>query len=443
MGHRHQGGDLERTLGFTEAFTIGAGTMIGAGIFLFPGLAGGRAGMAASVSFSVGAIIAILVALCVSELATAIPKSGGTYYFVNEGVGRAAGAIVGLSLWMGLIFASAFYLVGFGIYLDEIVMRLGLGVEIHPPAVGIVSALGLTIVNVIGTEKAGELEDYLVFVLLAVMFVVLGYGLVDITGVVGTSHRPDEFAPAGAMPIFTTAALVFTSYLGFAGIANLAGEIREPDRNLPRSMIGSVVLVGILYVATIVVATSVFSTEQLSKFGETATVELGLELFGPTGALVVLGAGLLATASSANASLMGASRSVYALSDDHVLPDALSRVNESFGTPHISVLATGIPIAVVIGFGYLELLAEVASVLHLVLYGMMCVAVFLLRRRDPDWYEPGFELPGYPLVPVLGAASSFGLIAFMQFKSQLVAAALLVAAGVWYVVHRNWRRFHE
>ncbi len=118
MGHRHQGDDLERTLGFTEAFTIGAGTMIGAGIFLFPGLAGGRAGMAAGVSFAIGAVIAILIALCVSELATAIPKSGGTYYFVNEGVGRAAGAMVGLSLWLGLIFASAFYLVGFGIYLD-------------------------------------------------------------------------------------------------------------------------------------------------------------------------------------------------------------------------------------------------------------------------------------------------------------------------------------
>jgi amino acid transporter len=443
MGDRHQEDDLERTLGFTEAFTIGAGTMIGAGIFLFPGLAGGRAGMAASLSFAIGAVIAVLVALCVSELATAIPRSGGTYYFVNEGVGRAAGAIVGLSLWLGLIFASAFYLVGFGIYLEEIVARLGFEIAIHPPAVGIVSALGLTLVNVLGTEKAGELEDYLVFVLLAIMLVVLGYGLIDITGTVGAPRRPDEFAPSGVFPIFTTAALVFTSYLGFAGIANLAGEIREPDRNLPRSMIGSVVLVGILYVVTIVVATSVFGSERLAELGETATVELGLELLGPVGALVVLGAGFLATASSANASLMAASRSVYALSDDKVLPDALSRVNESFGTPHISILATGIPIAVAIGLGYLELLAEVASVLHLVLYGMMCAAVFLLRRRNPDWYEPGFELPGHPFVPLLGAAASFSLILFMQLNSKLVAAALLAVASVWYVVHRNWRRFHE
>lgn len=438
MAHRHQKGGLERTLGFLEAFTIGAGTMIGAGIFIFPGIAAGRAGAAATVSFGLGAVIAVLVALCVSELATAIPRSGATYYFVVEGVGEAVGAMVGIALWIGLVFASSFYLFGFGVYLQEAFRQFGFGVDVHPTGVGIAAALVLTLVNVVGTEKAGELEDYLVFALLALLAVFLGYGISEALGIVGEPRVRREFAPHGVWPIFTTAALVFTAYLGFAGIANLAGEIQEPDKNLPRSMIGSVVLVGTLYVLTIFAATSVFDSARLAELGETALPRVGTEYFGGVGTAVVLVAGLLATASSANASLLGASRSVFALADDGIFPRAARRVNESFGTPHVSILATGLPIAVIIGFGHLKLLAEVASVLHLVLYGMICVAVYSLRERNPEWYDPGFELPGHPVVPVVGAAASFGLIFFMQWTSQLLGAALLVVAGIWYWTEHRW-----
>ncbi len=438
MAHRHQKGGLERTLGFLEAFTIGAGTMIGAGIFIFPGIAAGRAGVAATVSFGLCAVIALLVALCVSELATAIPRSGATYYFVVEGVGEGVGAMVGIALWIGLIFASSFYLFGFGVYFQEAFQQFGVGVEIHPTGVGIAAALGLTLVNVVGTEKAGELEDYLVFTLLGLLTIFLGYGFSETLGIVGKPRVADAFAPHGVWPVFTTAALVFTAYLGFAGIANLAGEIRKPDKNLPRSMVGSVLLVATLYVLTIFVTTAVFDSTRLAELGETALTKVGAEFFGPVGAFVVLIAGLLATASSANASLLGASRSVFALADDGIFPKAASRVNESFGTPHVSILATGLPTAVVIGVGHLELLAEVASVLHLVLYGMMCVAVYSLRERSPEWYDPGFELPGHPVVPLIGAVASFGLIAFMQWTSQLVAGALLVVAALWYWIEHHW-----
>ncbi|MFB6263007.1 MAG: APC family permease, partial [Bradymonadaceae bacterium] len=148
-------GELERTLDFREAFTIGVGTMIGAGIFIFPGLAAGEAGLAAMLSFGIGAIIAMIVALCVSELATAIPRSGGTYYFVAEGLGGLAGAMVGIAIWWGLVFASAFYLFGFGMYLNEIARELGLPYSLNAKGVGVTTALVLTLVNVLGTEKSG------------------------------------------------------------------------------------------------------------------------------------------------------------------------------------------------------------------------------------------------------------------------------------------------
>ena len=108
--------ELERTLGLTGGLAIGIGTMIGAGIFVFPGLAAGQAGPAAAGSFAIGMVVALLLALPTSELATAMPKNGGGYYFISRGLGALAGTVVGLSLWFGLVFATAFYLVGFGYY---------------------------------------------------------------------------------------------------------------------------------------------------------------------------------------------------------------------------------------------------------------------------------------------------------------------------------------
>ncbi|MFB6263006.1 MAG: APC family permease, partial [Bradymonadaceae bacterium] len=274
-----------------------------------------------------------------------------------------------------------------------------------------------------------------VFVLLTLLGAFLGYGSLDALGVFGRTRVPETFAPHGALPVFTTAALVFTSYLGFAGIANMSGEIKDPGRNLPRSMIGSVLLVGVLYVLTIFVSNSAFGAERLGTLGETALVEVGREYFGLVGAVGVLAGGLLATLSSANASIMGSSRSVFALASDGLLPDRVSDVNESFGTPHVSILATGLPVAVIVALGGLEVLAEVASFLHLVLYGLMCVSAWHLRREAPDWYEPSFHTPGHPWLPITGAVACFGLIVFMEPLSQILGAAIMAAAALWYLAY--------
>jgi amino acid transporter len=438
MGSPQEKGQLERTLGFGEAFTIGVGTMIGAGIFIFPGIAAGEAGLAASVSFGLGAIVAMMVALSVAELATAIPKSGGTYYFVAEGMGPAFGAVVGLGLWWGLVFASAFYLVGFGLYIDKIAAELGLGWSVSSQTIGVTSALLLTLVNILGTEKSGDLQNIIVGSLLTILAIFVGYGLLDAFGVFGRTTVPEEFAPFGVLPIFTTASLVFTSYLGFAGIANVAGEIKEPHKNLPRALIGSVALVGTLYIVTILISTSAFGSGRLAELGETALVEVGRTYLGRVGAVAILFGGLLATVSSANASLMGSSRSVYALSDDGILPGWVSEINESFGTPHSAIISAGIPIAAIILFGRVEVLAEVASFLHLVLYGLMCLSAWKLRRDAPDWYNPSFIAPGHPVVPLAGGAASFGLILFMKPASQVIGAGVLLAGWGWYELNRRW-----
>jgi amino acid transporter len=429
-----EGTELERTIGLSGGLAIGVGTMIGAGIFVFPGIAAGQAGPAAAGSFAIGAVIALLVALPTSELATAMPKSGGGYYFISRGMGALFGAVVGLSLWAGLVFASAFYLVGFGHYANAVLAEAGVPLGGFSPVVPLALVFGafFTVLNMTGTENAAKLQNGVVAILLAIIVVFLSFGILSSLGFVGEPSTPETFLPYGTFPVVTTAALVFTSYLGFAQVATVAGEIKDPGRNLPLAMVGSVVIVGVLYVVTIFVATSAFGSERLATLGETAMVEVARSFIGPTGAIAILIGGLLATVSSANASILSTSRAIYATSRDALLPRYASRVNLKYGTPHVALGMAGGPILLLILTGEVEVLAEVASFLHLIMYGLMCVALVMLRRNEPEWYDPDFRVPGYPVVPILGAIASFGLIAFMQPTSQIIGAVIMVVSAGWY-----------
>ncbi len=435
------GNELERTIGLPGGLTIGIGTMIGAGIFVFPGLAAGQAGPAASASFAIGAVVALLVALPTAELATAMPKSGGGYYFISRGMGALFGAIVGISLWLGLVFATAFYLVGFGEYALAVLVEIGLP---QPPdfgpvrvvaVLGIVFGILLTALSVAGTENTTALQNVIVSLLLGILAVFLTVGVVDALGLLGGESTPETYAPFGIAPILSTAALVFTSYLGFAQIATVAGEMKEPGRNLPLAMVGSVVIVGILYVVTIFVATSAFGSEQLGQFGETAIVEVARSYLGLPGAVAILFAGLFATVSSANASILSASRALYAVSRDALVPQEVSRVNLRYGTPHLALALVGGPTVLLVATGQTELLAEVASFLHLIMYGLICVTLIMLRYDSPEWYQPTFTVPGYPVVPFVGAIASFGMIAFMQPTSQVLGVFVMIGAATWYFLY--------
>jgi len=425
--------ELERTLSLGGGLAIGIGTMIGAGIFVFPGLAAGEAGPAAAGSFAIGAVVALLVALPASELATAMPKSGGGYYFISRGLGALPGAVVGLSLWFGLVFATAFYLVGFGFYAVDTLAEVGVtvGSDLVVP-IALVFGVGFTVLNVTGTENAAKLQNGVVALLLSILVVFLTYGGIDALGLVGEPSAPEEFAPFGTVPILTTAALVFTSYLGFAQVATVAGEMKQPGRNLPLAMVGSVLIVGVLYVATVFVATSAFGSGTLASLGETAMVEVGRHYLGTGGAVAIVFGGLLATMSSANASILSTSRAIYAVSRDALLPRYASRINLRYGTPHVALGLAGGPVLVLVATGEVEVLAEVASFLHLVMYGLLCVALVALRRDEPEWYDPDFRVPGYPFVPVLGALASFALVGFMQPLSQVIGVVIMLASAGWY-----------
>ncbi len=425
--------ELERTIGLVGGLAIGIGTMIGAGIFVFPGLAAEEAGPAAAASFALGAVVALLVALPTSELATAMPRSGGGYYFISRALGTPVGAIVGIGLWFGLVFATAFYLVGLGHYAAQTLAEVGIDLGVDPViALGLLFGAVLTAVSLTGTENTATLQNLIVGLLLVMLAGFLSFGGANALGFVGSASPPERFAPFGYGPILSTAALVFTSYLGFAQVATVAGEIKRPSRNLPLAMVGSVIIVGGLYVITIFVATSILGSGRLGEVGETAMVEVARELLGPAGAILILIAGLLATISSANASILSASRAIFALSRDALLPRKAATINLRFGTPHVALGLAGGPILMLTATGRVELLAEVASFLHLVMYGLLCIALIALRRNPPAWYEPSYRTPGYPILPLLGGVASFALIAFMDPLSIIVGLVVTVVALGWY-----------
>ena len=206
----HEDTELERTIGLVGGLSIGVGTMIGAGIFVFPGIAAGEAGPAAALSFAIGGVVALLVALPASELATAMPRSGGGYYFISRGLGSVYGAIVGISLWLGLVFASAFYLVGFGEYAGAALAEVGISLP-GSASIGLGVAFGiiLTVLSATGTENAAKLQNLIVGFLLLILSIFLTYGSLDAVGVFGAESTPETFAPEGQLAILTTAALVF------------------------------------------------------------------------------------------------------------------------------------------------------------------------------------------------------------------------------------------
>ncbi len=431
--------ELAKDLGPLAALTIGVGTMIGAGIFVLPGPAVADAGPLAAVAFVLGGGIALLTALSASELGTAMPKSGGAYYYVNHALGPLFGSVAGWSNWMGLAFASAFYMTGFGQYVRLFlpVPSLELGV-LTISSVKLIALAGgalFIFVNYIGAKETGRLQNVIVITL---VFILAGFTLVGALNADISKLRPIIPPDKGIAPLLPVTGLIFVSFLGFVQITSVAEEIKDPGRNLPRAVIGSVLIVTTVYALTLVTVLAAVDNSLVAG-NETAVVDVARTLIGPLGAAALLFGGLLATASSANASILASSRINFAMGRDKIVTDSLNQIHPRFGTPYRSIALTGLLILVFILAGDVETLATAGSVLHLIIYGMLNVALIVMREASPADYEPDYKVPLYPVVPILGSLTSFALIAFIEPLVILLSLAFVVFAALWYLFYARTR----
>ncbi|SEL80148.1 Amino acid transporter [Haloferax larsenii] len=436
------GGELERTLGFVEAMTLGGGTMIGAGIFILPGIAAETAGPASSISYAIAGFVALLAALSLSELATGMPIAGGSYHYVNRALGGLFGAVVGWGMWTGLMFASAFYMIGFGQYLVEPIPFLDGRVFIV--ALGLVGLVLLLGVNYYGTEESSAFQNVTIGAETAIIlvFVAVGVFFIDPTNL-------EPFAPFGSEGVVATTGIVFISFLGFEIIATVAGEIKNPSRIIPLSMILSVVLVTILYVLVMLVSTGVIPFESLGD-SPIPVSDVAVIYLGPVGVVAIVFAAIIAAISSSNSSILAASRVIYAMGRDGVVTDWFNVSHPRFYTPHRAIAATGGVTALLILVGLevetiIALLAEAASFSFLVAYSLVHISLVVFRRADPDGYDPSFTLPRplYPAVPVLGVVLSLVVVSQMATVVVVIGSGIVAFGLVWYATYTRGRVVNE
>lgn len=425
--------ELAKELGLFSALAIGAGTMIGAGIFVLPATAVGVAGPAASLAFVVAGLIALLTAFSISELGTAMPKAGGGYYYINDALGPLFGSIAGWGNWLGLAFATAFYMLGFGdyaaIYLPLPDLLFLDGAQIA----ALIAAVLFIGVNYYGAKETGRTQILIVAILIVILvvFTVVGIRNVDVNNL--QPFFPED--NRGAVSILPAAGLIFVTYLGFAEINTVAEEMKNPGRNLPIAVIGSLVFVIFLYALVMTVVVGIDGPATVEGFDEQAVARLGELIMGGTGLALLTFGGLLATASSANASILASSRINFAMGRDKIITDWINQIHPRFFTPYRSIAITGVLILVFIVWGSVENLAKAGSILHLIVYGLLNLALIVYRETDYPGYEPAFRVPFYPFVPALGAILSFALIFAMAPIEIIMSALFVVFGGIWYVVY--------
>jgi APA family basic amino acid/polyamine antiporter len=427
--------DLERELGLYPTMMISMGAMIGSGIFVLPAIGYAKAGPAVILAYVISAIVVLPAALSKSEMATAMPQSGGTYIYIDRALGPYFGMIAGLGSWFSLTFKSAFALVGLGSYL-LLIAPLPSGV-IVPVAL----FLGLIVIalNIVGTELSGKIQSVIVSIVLVGL---LAYSVN--AGFAGNFSNLEPFATKGSFGVITAAAFVFVSFAGVTKIASIAEEVKNPGKNLPKAMIGSMAIMTVIYVLVVTAIVLIADAKTLKSGGPTGPsltpMADGAEaLFGGFGVIIVSLIAIVALTSMANAGVLSTSRFPLAMSRDSLLPPVLSEISPRYDTPRNSILLTGAVLLTLIAFVPVIELAKLASAFKILVFSISNIALIAFRKSDSDDYDPDFKAPGYPYVQIFGVVAGLVLISQMGNTAIIGAVAIIVFSSLAYFLYGRSR----
>ena len=410
---------LGRSLGFFETFAIGTGTMIGAGIFILPAIALSEAGPACIISFLIGGLISTATAISVAELATGMPKAGGSYFFISRAMGASFGAIIGLGAWLALVFKGSFALVGLADYFFVFY-------PIPVLIISIVAGLTLILINYRGARSSGSLQNIIVLFLLIILtiFIIQGSFMLD-------TAKFSPFMPFGYTSIFATTGLIFISYLGITQLAAISEEVKDPAKNLPRALIASVVTVTLIYTAVMIVISGTLTFEQ-SINTHTPLVDVAVMLDGTLGKIMIVLAGLFATISTANAAILSSSRFPFAMARDRLIPEWFVKIHNKHETPHRAIVVSGMIMILLLLIFNVEQLAKLGSVFNILIYVLINISVIILRKRSLKGYKPAFTDPFYPYTQIIGIVGSLALLPLMGFLPVLFTIFVVFVGATWY-----------
>jgi len=414
--------ELRRELGLLDVFCVATGAMISSGLFVLPGLAHAKAGPAVFLSYLIAAILAIPAMFSKAELVTAMPRAGGDYFYATRSMGDAAGTVVGFVSWFALSFKSAFALVGMGAY-----AALVMDIPINMIAAAL--CVVFTLVNLAGIRRAGRFQVLLVLGLLALLSVYFFGGLPHVNPMKMTPFMPNGFGS-----VLATAGFVFVSYGGLTKVASIAEEVKDPGKTIPRAMFLSLSVVALLYALVVLVTAGVLDAEELDH--ALTPISDGARVFmGGAGEVLLAVAALLAFISTANAGIMSASRYPIAMSRDGIAPPFFQKVNARFGTPHFSILSTGVFMLVVVLALKLDLLVKVASTLVMMLFVIANLSVLIMRESRIQNYQPTFRSPLYPWMQLAGIVAGVALVINMGILPVFAAALFVSGALIWYLLY--------
>lgn len=401
---------IKKRFSFLDLLLSAIGSTIGAGVFILLPIGINMAGLGVILSLILAAAITIIVAFNYGELAAALPFEGGGYSWVAEAFGKQSSSfIIGWLVWLGNMGYVALSALGFSIYAG---MLFNI---VNPIPLALVSLLAFVIINIVTMKTSISIEKILTIVILMAFFVLWFY--------LGNSFNPNNFQYAfdhiKFIPIFTTASLLYVLFIGFEAISTVSAEAKK-STDLPKAFIYCIIIVSLVYIITSVMVIGVMSPSGTYK--ET----LLLDISGPLTPFIILAASF-ATLTSMNAGLIAASRNVYALSRDGMMPKLLGKISRDFSTPFVAVVLSGLISGLFIMTNAIEYIASIADFGYLIVISMVCASVIFLRITDPR-VKRLYKVPFYPYTSILGIVLPLILLFFLE-ESAINTGLLWILVG--------------
>ncbi|MET8676897.1 amino acid permease [Streptomyces sp. NPDC004647] len=455
---------LTRSLSALDLTVFGVGVIIGTGIFVLTGaVAKENAGPAVALAFVTAGVVCALAALCYAEFASTVPVAGSAYTFSYASLGELPAWIIGWDLMLEMALGTAVVAVGWSGYVRSLMDNAdwhlpnglqgaaadGFGFDL----LAFLLVLVLTAILVLGMKLSARVTALVVAIKVTVVLLVIIAGaffiegsnyspfIPEATGSIAGSgldapliqlmfgYEPTTF---GVQGIFTAASVVFFAFIGFDIVATAAEETRNPQRDMPRGILGSLLICTVLYVAVSIVVTGMQNYTQLSVDAPLADAfkATGHPIYG---GFISFGAAVGLT-TVCMILLLGQTRVFFAMSRDGLLPRFFSRVHPQFATPYRSTVLLGCVVAVIAGFTSIEELAELVNIGTLFAFVVVALGVIILRRTRPD-LPRAFRTPWVPVLPIASVCASLWLMLNLPAETWVRFGAWMIAGFVIYFVY--------
>lgn len=420
--------------------------MLGSGVFVLPAFAANTMGDGIWLAYILAATVVLPAALSKSELASAMPSSGGSYVYLERTFGPFFGTISGIWLWSSFLLKSAFALIGFQAYLFVLTQSLNLAVE--PTTLGLLFLIVIVVLNILGVSKIKVIQSFIVIIALSSMIVLCIAALLSDKANLSKPISQSAFN-GGFWSVAETAALVFVAYAGVTKIAAIAGEVKSPAKNLPRGMILSLIIAAALYslvgYAIMAVLPDGWWIAADGHIIENPIYVFAKAVGGNGVAIAVAALAIITMASMALSGVLASSRFGFAMARDNLLPQALEDVNPQFETPHVAILITGALMAGAIVWLPVEEIAKLVSGVQIMVFTLICFALIVLRTTiykeegQNRWYRPKYESPLFPYMQIWGIVGGVYLL-YTMGSNAVIGACATAIVGIF--IYFGYGRYH-